>query len=214
MGSEELNELFVQAKQQAKATERCSQLAGRATRYDWWRRLCGSATELVAFDEIVRHSYSHQKLARGLRSVPLSHIVGSVGRSRDFTCDFLPRRCVSQQRWARIDQGFATGAALPVVELYQVGAVYFVVDGHHRVSVAHARGFKEIEANVIEIEVPIRLTLEQIRSQQRPSKVDQARAGRINERQSTIRSVIQRWRGWPAINRAQKERRNAYQAEI
>lgn len=207
MNAQELNELFLQAKQQAKATERCSQLAGRATLYDWWRRLCGSATELIAFDEIVRHSHSYQKLARGLRSVPLARIVGSVGRSRDFTCDFLPRRCVSQQRWARIDQGFATGAALPVIELYQVGELYFVVDGHHRVSVAHARGFNEIEANLIEIEVPIALTMERLRSQQRLRKASQASAkqqGRMSERQSAMLRLIQRWRGWFEVNSTQK----------
>jgi len=160
----EVSELFAQTKRQAKAINYCGRLGQWAILYDWWRRLCRVATDLVAFDELVRQTHAYQKVPRGLRSVPLPHIMGSVGRSRDGTCDFLPRRCVNQPRWARIDQAFATGACLPVIELYQVCAVYFVIDGHHRVSVARTRDFKAIEANVIEISVPLPATAGQVPS--------------------------------------------------
>jgi hypothetical protein len=40
------------------------------------------------------------------------------------------------------------GDPLPPVELIQVGSVYFVRDGHHRISVARAMGQQEIEAVV------------------------------------------------------------------
>jgi hypothetical protein len=111
--------------------------------------------------------HRYHKLPRGLRSVPLRQIVGSVGRSRDFTRDFLPRRSVNQQRWARIDRAFARSEALPAVELYQVGEVYFILDGHHRISVARDRGLQEIEAAIMAVETPVPLTLELVASLQR-----------------------------------------------
>lgn len=217
MSTEEVSELFAQAKHQAKAIDRCRELAGWASLYDWWRWLWGAATDLITFDEMVRPMHGYQKVPCGLRTVPLRQIVGSVGRRRDFTCDFLPRRCVNPQRWARIDRAFATGAALPVVELYQVGAVYFVVDGHHRVSVAHARGFKAIEANVSEIEVPRPLPMEQVRRQRWLVKADQAstmQQGRRSKRQSIIPSLTRRWRGRADGNSTQKERRSVNQSTV
>ena len=39
--------------------------------------------------------------------------------------------------------------ALPPVSLAQVGDIYFVKDGHHRISVARALGQKAIEAKVV-----------------------------------------------------------------
>jgi hypothetical protein len=40
---------------------------------------------------------------------------------------------------------------VPPIEVFQMGSVYFVSDGNHRVSVARASGFKEIEAYVTRI---------------------------------------------------------------
>lgn len=76
-----------------------------------------------------------------------------MGRSQDFTRDFLPRSCTNQERWARLALAFPE--TFPVVELYQVGEVYFVVDGHHRISVAYARGCQAIEADVTEVMTPL-----------------------------------------------------------
>jgi uncharacterized ParB-like nuclease family protein len=41
------------------------------------------------------------------------------------------------------------GRELPPVELVQLGDLYFVRDGHHRISVAQAMGQESIEAEVI-----------------------------------------------------------------
>jgi len=42
------------------------------------------------------------------------------------------------------------GLALPPVELIQVGEVYFVVDGHHRISAARALKYTHVDAVVTE----------------------------------------------------------------
>jgi hypothetical protein len=41
--------------------------------------------------------------------------------------------------------------AMPPIDVYRVGDLHFVQDGHHRVSVARAFGDTEIEAHVIEV---------------------------------------------------------------
>jgi hypothetical protein len=54
------------------------------------------------------------------------------------------------QRWKRIDRAFQRGEDLPPVELYEIGDSYFVVDGHHRVSVARYHEVPTVEAAVAE----------------------------------------------------------------
>ena len=53
-------------------------------------------------------------------------------------------------RWKRIDRAFQRGEDLPPVELYEIGDAYFVVDGHHRVSVARYHDVPTVEAAVVE----------------------------------------------------------------
>src|ERR687889_668903 len=80
----------------------------------------------------------------------VDEIIGSVGRWRDFDRSFLPARASVGQRWKRIDRAFQKGEDMPPVELYEIGDTYFVVDGHHRVSVARYHDVPTLEAAVVE----------------------------------------------------------------
>ena len=73
---------------------------------------------------------------RGVRAVRIDRIIGSVDRYRDFDRIFLPTQSRTADRWQRINRAWYQEVSLPPVLLYQVGDVYFVVDGNHRVSVA------------------------------------------------------------------------------
>lgn len=84
----------------------------------------------------------------GLRTVCLSRIRGSEGRSEDFTAEFRPLKAHNRERWLRVALAHLKGIVLPPVELIQVGDDYFVRDGNHRVSVARAFGQESIEALV------------------------------------------------------------------
>jgi hypothetical protein len=84
----------------------------------------------------------------GLRSVPISRIQGSEGRSDDFDAEFRPLKAHNRWRWVSLAAARLRGAALPPVELIQVGEIYFVRDGHHRISVAKAFGQEQIDAEV------------------------------------------------------------------
>jgi hypothetical protein len=96
-----------------------------------------TSNRLLSFDEVRKgRLVADNRLQRGTRVVEVDEIVGSVGRWRDFDRSFLPARASVGQRWKRIDRAFQRGEDLPPVELYEIRGSYFVVDGHHRVSVA------------------------------------------------------------------------------
>jgi hypothetical protein len=88
---------------------------------------------------------------RGMRTVEVEKIVGSVGRCRDFDESFLPVRVSMSGRWGRVDRAYHQGVKLPAVSLYKIGEAYFVVDGNHRVSVARYHGAAAIDAEVVEM---------------------------------------------------------------
>lgn len=87
----------------------------------------------------------------GVLVIPLDRIVGSVDKVRDFDRGFRPTTGRGRQRWERLAQAFRRGEAVPPIDVYRVGDLYFVIDGHHRVSVAKALGLDLIEATVTEI---------------------------------------------------------------
>jgi hypothetical protein len=82
--------------------------------------------------------------------VQVEKIGGSVGRRGAFDRSFLPARASVGERWKRIDRVFHRGEDLPPVELYRIREAYFVLDGHHRVSVARYHGVPTVEAVVTE----------------------------------------------------------------
>lgn len=88
---------------------------------------------------------------KGMQTVPIDAIVGSEGRYRDFNQAFLPKHEYLRERWERIDKARLRDEILPPIKLYQIGEVYFVRDGNHRVSVAKSQGQKSIDAEVTAI---------------------------------------------------------------
>lgn len=121
----------------------------------------GRSPELLSFEQVQAALRTWQQVeGRKPESIPLDQIVGSVGRYRDFTREFLPRESVSADRWQAVDSAMQGLAGLPPIDVYQVGDVYFVRDGHHRVSVAHANGLKDIEAYVTRIDTGVPITVD------------------------------------------------------
>ena len=121
-------------------------------------RITGKSTQLLSYEEVAEKLKLRARTERGVQHIPVEAIVGSVGRTTDFTRTFLPRRNDDQQRWANVKATFGEGAGLPPIEVYKVGEVYFVIDGNHRVSVARQEGATFIEARVIEFKTEIKLT--------------------------------------------------------
>jgi nucleotide-binding universal stress UspA family protein len=114
-------------------------------------RLTGESSQLLSYDEVRQALNVAGGVDRGVQDIPLDAIVGSVGRYSDFTRDFLPRREVSPERWARVKIAATGLIGLPPIEVYQIGDAYFVQDGNHRVSVARQLGASYIQAYVTEV---------------------------------------------------------------
>lgn len=145
--------------QEVAAREHYARSLRKAQLTDLLGLITGTDTNLVSFDEVADRLKARQAISHRTESVPLEKIVGSVGRYQDFTREFLPRSNVNSFRWAKIDAAVNSLEGVPPVELYKLGDVYFVQDGNHRVSVARANGFDQIEAYVTELQTSIPLTL-------------------------------------------------------
>jgi hypothetical protein len=111
----------------------------------------GASGGLLCFDDLRKFPGAAMgRINRGIRSVPVALIGGSVGRCSEFDRDFMPAKASLEERWKHIDRAFHRGEELPAVSLYKVGGFYFVLDGHHRISVAHYHGVEWIDAHVTE----------------------------------------------------------------
>jgi hypothetical protein len=106
--------------------------------------------DLLSFKEVQERLHLQGRTYRGLQDIPLDKIVGSVGRYRDFTRTFLPRKDADKERWAQVKALVEGMMGLSPIEVFQVGDVYFVKDGNHRVSVARGIGARTIQAHVTE----------------------------------------------------------------
>lgn len=84
----------------------------------------------------------------GLVEVPINQISGTEGRQDDFDIEFNPMHKESRDRWTGVFNAWSRGIVLDPIQLVKVGDIYYVRDGHHRISVARALGLRSIEAEV------------------------------------------------------------------
>jgi hypothetical protein len=109
--------------------------------------------KLESLEDLLKHNRVVGGYHAGLKSVPVDKIQGSEGRSKDFDAWFRPLGSHNRYRWQRVAEAREKGIALPPVELIQVGEVYYVRDGHHRISVARMLDEAYVEAVVQVLEV-------------------------------------------------------------
>ena len=128
-----------------------------------WAVLAGQPNTLLSFDEIKEKLRVGGPIYRGVKTVPVEQIVGSLNRYQDFDSVFLPTQSETAERWQSVDLAFYKDISLPPVLLYKVGQVYFVVDGHHRVSVARRQGQLFIEAEIRECATKVNVTIDNLR---------------------------------------------------
>ena len=113
---------------------------------------------LLSYDEVKEKLRIGGPIYRGIKTVEVNKIVGSLNRYQQFDRTFLPLYDQIANRWQNVDRAFYQEIDLPPVVLYKVGEVYFVVDGHHRVSVAREQGQLFIEAEVRECSTKVNIT--------------------------------------------------------
>jgi len=113
--------------------------------------------KLLSFNDVKGILKPKNQVYMGSQTVPINLIVGSEGRYHDFNKYFLPRKEHMRQRWSKVDEAHIRDIVLPPILLYEIGGVYFVRDGNHRVSVAKLQGVEFIDAEVISLTTEINI---------------------------------------------------------
>ena len=120
--------------------------------------ISGQRNNLLSYDDVKEKLRIGGPIYKGMKTVRVDQITGSLNRYHEFDRAFLPKEDQLAGRWQKVDRAFYEDIHLPPVVLYKIGEVYFVVDGHHRVSVAREQGQEFIEAEVRECATRVNIT--------------------------------------------------------
>jgi hypothetical protein len=122
------------------------------------RRAPDDVNVILPLDEVLDALGRRGERRLGLQTIRLDTIVGTVDSSRDFDRRFRPTSARVRERWERLALAQRRGEAIPPIEVYRVGDLHFVQDGHHRVSIAMAEGAISIDAYVTEVHTQVPAT--------------------------------------------------------
>jgi len=152
--------LFVDRSAQEAEARHLSDLAFSRAKYKGFMQelkflVARKKSRLLSFDEVKEKLELWHVKEKGLQSVPINSIIGSQGRYRNFTRNFLPLEENLRTRWKQVEAAVSSGRDLPPVQLYKVCNAYFVKDGHHRISVAKTKNKRTIEAQIFEYECDV-----------------------------------------------------------
>jgi hypothetical protein len=115
------------------------------------RRAPDDVSVILPLDEVVAALGRRGERYLGLKTIRLETIVGTVDSRRDFDRRFRPTNSRVRERWERLALAQRRGEPIPPIDVYRVGDLHFVRDGHHRVSIAMASRAKTIDAYVTEV---------------------------------------------------------------
>ena len=135
-----------------------------------WRGNRNSEAKCFREDQECEGAFDH--IDRGICSVPLEQIVGSVGRYHDFDSQFKIKDHLPPERFISVKNAMMEGKSLPPVKLYKIKDEYYVLDGNHRISAAKELGRSDIMAEIVEF-IPSRNTIENIIYREKSEFVEQ-----------------------------------------
>ena len=110
---------------------------------------------MISFRDIKELLKPQNQTYIGMQVIPIEKIVGSEGRYKDFDNQFFPKNTFIKERWEHVDEAVIKDIILPPIKVYELGGLYFVRDGNHRVSVAKSKGVEFIDAEVVSLQSEI-----------------------------------------------------------
>lgn len=113
-----------------------------------WARITRRCTCLIDLDKVLEQATIQSSHYAGLKTIDIRNIRGTQGKAEDFDAEFHPINERTRSRWLGIALEKLYGRDLPPVELVQVDDIYYVRDGHHRISVSRSLGQQFIDAEV------------------------------------------------------------------
>lgn len=140
-----MQKLSGDARERQVATRMFDRRLNLSQRKKLFSGLRGKSRQLQSLASSLRPTNSHHL---GAQIVDIDAIHGTENRSTEFDSEFLPTDAFLQDRWVNVATALLRGVALPPVELLCVNGEYFVRDGHHRISVMKALGYRQIDAVV------------------------------------------------------------------
>jgi len=91
------------------------------------------------------------------QDIKVSSVVGSENRGFDFTEGFYPTHYWMKNRWVTVWTLMNRGELSEPIKVISYGGLYFIRDGHHRISTARALKQQFIRAEIIKWTVPFSL---------------------------------------------------------
>jgi uncharacterized ParB-like nuclease family protein len=133
-----------------------------SSKLNWWQKKQRSQkqpdptkqadnTNKHNFDQVRKAEKAYESVKRGVASIPLDKIIGSVGRYTDFDQQFRLQGAGTEERLRSLTTAIQTGKVIPPVSLYQIKDDYYIVDGHHRVTAARNLEQSTIQATILEL---------------------------------------------------------------
>ena len=119
-----VNELFVHAVRDFRKARQKAAMQGILA------RITGKSIKLLSYEDVRQKLRAIEGSKTVLRDIPLDAIVGSVGRNKDFSRNFLPLTDSDQDRWAGVMAATGSLSGLPPIDVYQIGEVFLVFDGN------------------------------------------------------------------------------------
>jgi hypothetical protein len=135
------------------AADKFNRLYNQARVANLWNHLAGKPNTLLPFEPVRSQLNGVTGIDRGVTEIPVESIAGSVNRSAEYDRQFRPLNPALKNRWINVHILSEYLGWEPIV-VHKIGEVYFVEDGHHRVSVARYSGMDYIEAQVYEYQLP------------------------------------------------------------
>ncbi len=131
------------------ALEKFNRLYHKARLAQLVNRLMGHPQTLLSYDQVLSQANKTTLQDLGIQQIPIKSIVGSLHRDKDYDRQFRPLNLALRYRWINIHMLAERSGWKPII-VYRITNQHFVVDGHHRVSVARHSGWDAIEAHVFE----------------------------------------------------------------
>lgn len=142
-------------------------------RVSGWLRGGSDSGSLLDFGDERKKLGASASRRLGRKTIEVSRIVGSVGRSGDFDGRFMPMKARLRKKWEHADRRFYRGEETGIVSLCKIGEDYYVSDGNHRVSVARFHGVEMIDAEIVEFR-PLKNAIPEERHSPRREKATMA----------------------------------------
>jgi hypothetical protein len=136
-----------------EALHKFSKVSFSAKIHQLWAKLTHRCFCLLNLDDETKRVPLASSHYAGVQNVDINRIRGTQGKANEFDAEFNPTQKRSRNRWTNIAVEKMRGHELPPVELIQIGDIYYVRDGHHRISVSRSMGQFFIDAEITEMQL-------------------------------------------------------------